>query len=187
MDENSKNEKTKNKNIKKIFFITNNEEDIALSAGGVIFYKITDGELFLLLSYSREKYEDLGGRCDINDKDIFDTIAREVEEESNKLILRDAVLKRIKNNSKYAICKQSKYMVHFIKANCSEMKLSTEDFGKVEFHENLPRTIHWLNVKDVLKEMDKFNFRLRNNNVISLINRINPKGKKSLSTIIYMF
>jgi len=50
-------------------------------AGGVILYKTNDeGDVDLLLIKNRERWEDLGGTIDKQDKDIYTTVAREASE-----------------------------------------------------------------------------------------------------------
>ena len=90
---------------------------------------------------------------------------------------------------------KSKYIVFLIEANDDECKLKSSDFGKIEIHDNIPRKIEWISLKnfltsDVIK--CKLNFRLKNKNlfdkllVIKKLNVYNtmlltPETQSSLS------
>ena len=160
--------KSKSKNIynkRVIFNIKPKDSDIEvpITSGGVILYR-RNKELELLLITNRGKYEDLGGRADISDKNIYETVAREAYEESNNLINKKSILDRIKT-SEYFISKTAKYIVFIIEANQEESKLLSEQFGNIEIHDNIPRIISWIPISEFLDTKtikDKMNFRLKN-------------------------
>lgn len=147
---------------KRCFFKLN---DFVIYAGGVLFYRIKPitNELEFLMMKNRGRYEDLGGRVDCKDKTIFDTIAREVEEESNNLITRESVFDRIKTMP-YLHTKVSKYIIFVIKASEYEENLTSEMFGTREFHDNIERTAHWVSLSEFYKFAKEklINFRLIN-------------------------
>jgi len=185
------------KKTKTIFLIKPNDpnaDDVEVSAGGVILYRIKDGELQLLLMTNRGKLEDLGGTSEKKDKDIFHTVAREVSEESNRLIDKKSILNRIRN-SEYILSRTSKYIIFIIKANDDESKLNSEQFGDREIHDDIPRTIDWVPASEFLKSetiKNKLNFRLKNRNVFEYIKKLDPTYKpdqdgSGSKNIVYLF
>ena len=88
-------EKSKGK-AKPSFTISTGSDEYELSASGVLLYRTNPdtSELELLVIYSRNNYEDFGGRVDLDDQSIAHTAAREAWEESNELfwIIRPAYL-----------------------------------------------------------------------------------------------
>lgn len=170
---------SKGKKSRKTFNIKPNDPnagDVEVSAGGVILYRIEGNELQLLLMTNRGKYEDLGGTSESKDKDIFETVAREVSEESNKLINKGSILKRIKN-SEYILSKTSKYILFIIKATKEESELVSEQFGDREIHDDIPRTIDWVPISKFLNSetiREKLNFRLKNRNIFEYLKKLDP-------------
>ena len=70
-------------------FLYNNKE--VLSAG-VLFYTIIDDKTYFLLrkdnsKKNKNKWSDLGGKSDKEDKVLFDTLTREILEETNNQII----------------------------------------------------------------------------------------------------
>lgn len=162
--------------------LTENE----IKAGGVILYR-KDKEhktIKFLLINSQEKYEDFGGRTDVIDKNINETIAREVEEESNGLIKKEYIINNIekyltdkkRNNPeddlenefmtfigqsnliKEIYIKNSKYLLYFIP---TDIDYDTTKFGTYEIHDNIARTVDWITYEKLIS-MNNLNFRLRN-------------------------
>jgi hypothetical protein len=134
-----------------------------VKAGGCLLYKFNkDNELYILLMKSREKFEDLGGTTDTKDKTILDTISREVYEESNKLISKESIKARIEKLTPIYI-KTSKYLLYILEATEEEAKLKSELFGKLELHDNIKRTVHWMKYNRIKDEdyQEKLNFRLK--------------------------
>lgn len=171
--------KSNKKFDRKIFSITLENGEIAdITAGGVILYRIINNKVELLLATNRHKYEDLGGRTDNEDKDISNTISREVYEESNKLINKQSILNRIKSRIKrkdYILSKTSKYLLFIIPANHNESKLESKQFGDKEIHDNIPRTICWVPISEFLDPetiKNKLNFRLKNRNIFEYIKKL---------------
>ena len=109
MSDNVKLSKTKNP-----IFYYKNEIKYEIKAGGVIFYTFdrSCNKLKFLLINNNDIYEDFGGKTDLNDKTIIDTISREVEEESNQIFSKKEIYEKIKNkNPLYT--KNSKYILYF--------------------------------------------------------------------------
>lgn len=152
-------------------------------AGGLIIYRINNGELELLLMKSRGKYEEFGGTINREDKDIFDTVAREVDEESNGVIKYDSVIDRIKTCS-YVCAKKSKYIVFLLKANEYEKIMTSNMFGNREIHDNIERTVHWIKAKNFYNfvKQKEVNFRIVSKALFDKINEIEfDNGIKDIS------
>ena len=193
------------KKSRPVFYIKSNdtnENKIEITAGGVILYRIKDNELQLLLMTNRGKYEDLGGTSENKDKDILNTVAREVSEESNQLIDKKSILDRIKI-SDYILSKTSKYILFIIKANKYESELVSEQFGDKEIHDDIPRIIDWIPLSEFLNSetiKNKLNFRLKNRNIFEYLKKLDPNynndqsgsGSENISknisnNIVYLF
>lgn len=130
------------KTQKKIFYL-NDDANKPITSGGVIIYRFVKNNMELLLSDTRNNYEDLGGLIDQKDKDILSTISREAFEESNNLLKKTSIKNRLKNAS-YIYIPKCKYVVYVIKANKSEEKLTSANFGDKELHDNIDRKIKWI-------------------------------------------
>ena len=55
-------------------------------AGGVLFYRFCNNTIEYLTCKTGEKFSDIGGKTELEDNTIYDTICREVIEETNNLI-----------------------------------------------------------------------------------------------------
>jgi hypothetical protein len=149
-----------------------------IKAGGILFFRkiIYDNKqtVQFLMIKSRDIYEDFGGRTDINDIDYFDTVSREVEEESNKIFSRKDIYDRIKNIIPiYVII--SKYVLYLLELTCDEQKLNCSDFGDKETHDNINRTVEYINIEK-FKSLDfiklSLHFRLRDKQIIEHIEKL---------------
>ena len=154
-------------------FFNNGEElkENEIRAGGVIFYTYINKKLHILLIKKTETniYEDFGGKTDMLDLTILDTISREVEEESNKIFSKENIKKRLENNIKNNIYyRKSKYKIYFLEISNIDCKL----FGIKEIHDNIPRTVHWISYDDFidLKINNKINPRLHSNYIDMQLN-----------------
>ena len=134
-------------------------------AGGVILYKRINNDIFILLIKKiigeTDRYEDIGGKTDIIDKDEFDTISRETQEETNCIINQKIIKNQIINSNKSIYSFKSKYLLYFIKANKYEKKLTTEQFGFTENHDSIERTVHWVNIKLIIENKINLHPRLK--------------------------
>jgi len=167
---------------KKTFYLDDKKEQ-PVTSGGVILYRFVKGNMELLLVESRGGFEDLGGRIDDGDKDIYSTVAREANEESNELLSKITIKKRIKK-SQFAYMEKSKYVVYIIEADKKEVKLVSEDFGDIEEHENISRKIKWIPLDtfllpDIIKH--KLNWRLKNKVLFDILKSIKTDKKCNVS------
>lgn len=142
-----------------------------ITAGGVIIYRFNEKkkQLELLLIKGRRGYEDLGGRVEDFDKSIKHTVAREAYEESNGLIV--GLRKRLTNVPSFHTCK-SKYIIFLVPATKKESRLKSVDFGSMEYHDKIKRTIRWVPVKKFLDSefiKKELCFRLRNSKLFETL------------------
>jgi hypothetical protein len=159
---------------RKVFNIEGN----IVSAGGIIYYQNNK----LLMIRSRGKLEDFGGCVDTNDKNIWDTISREASEESNNIFKKAKVYNLI-NNKKPVINKASKYALLFVR---TKKKYVAEDFGSIELHDNIARTVEWVNIekfKDPNFMRKNLAWRLRFGEFFKKINNISIKYNKNEDAI----
>lgn len=131
-------------------FYYNNNKDHPIRAGGVLFYYKGKGEAQLLMikNHISNKYEDFGGKTDSQDKTIYDTIAREVEEESNNIFDKDHIINKIKQNHHAHFC-FGKYLLYLVEL---DEYVDPTKFGDLEIHDNLPRTVEWIPISDILSK-----------------------------------
>jgi ADP-ribose pyrophosphatase YjhB (NUDIX family) len=155
-----------------------------VTAAGAIFYKQIGKDMMLLLIENRAKYEDIGGKIDPDDEDIYEAAAREIEEETNGQIKSDDVIERLKTAS-YIYVPKSKYVIYIIEANADEKKLKKDDFGDREEHDGFERTIGWIARKEIAKPTIvkfKLNWRMISKSLFDKLAEIEGqfKFKKSL-------
>ena len=83
-------------------FSYNNDNTKPIRAGGVILYKRTNNNNIEVLLIKKIidntcRYEDIGGKTDSSDINIFDTISRETEEETNNVINKNIIKTQLKH------------------------------------------------------------------------------------------
>lgn len=134
-----------------VTFQTKKRESYAnsISACGCLIYKIENNKVKLLLiryfdQKKNNKLDDFGGKVDIIDNSVFETIARETSEETNDLISKKYVLDKI-ISKEYASYYTPSAKYYFIVIECdNKFYPNTRVFGKKEKHEKIPREIRWL-------------------------------------------
>ncbi|QKF94239.1 hypothetical protein QKU48_gp0781 [Fadolivirus algeromassiliense] len=156
---------TSNKN-RPTFYLDDDDEK-ELRAGGVLFYKFNPSiaDFELLMIYARNNYEDFGGCTDNKDKNILDTVSREVEEESNGIFKKDFIKNNIKDMDPIYI-KHCKYALYVMEL---EDDVNPDDFGDKEIHDNIDRIVEWIPYSKFndLDFINKLNFRLKAFNVLN--------------------
>lgn len=112
-------------------------------AAGVLFYVYDDeNRCKVLVQIKQHKTEDIGGKVDIRDRDIYETVIREVKEETNREI---KISKHRLIESKFLYIPKAKYVLFLINATQQEKNLKSEDFKNYEYsdyHRNF-RTLTW--------------------------------------------
>ncbi len=165
-------------NTRKTFYL-NADEEKQITAAGVMIYRFNNNDIEVLLVDSRGTYEDLGGRVDTKDKDIFSTAAREAFEESNELLNKRKIKSRIKT-APFVYVEKLKYIVYIIPANSDEKSLISSDFGDIEEHDNINRTIKWFPLSVLTKSeifKDKLNWRIKNRKIFDILKEIKDENK----------
>jgi len=144
-------------------FYYNEDKNMPIRASGCLIYKIYNNEIkFLMIKKTHdEKYEDIGGKTDINDITEFDTISREVEEETNMVIDKN-IIKYQLSRSKSVYISNSKYILYLIEANSYERNLKSKYFGRKEIKDNINRTVEWIGIENIIENKLNFNPRIAN-------------------------
>lgn len=149
-------------------FYYDNDNTKPIRAGGVIIYRKINNKIQFLLIKKKyndiERYEDIGGKTDINDITSYDTIAREVSEETNSVI-NEGIMKYQLSKSSNIYVPYSKYLLYLVQANVYERNLKSNYFGNKEIHDDINRTIVWVDIDNYLDNKLNFNPRITSENV----------------------
>ena len=131
-------------------FYYDDDNDNEIRAGGLLLYRYDECtcEPEFLMIKTKRTYEDFGGRTDISDKTINDTICREAEEESNGILKINEVYDLIKNQQPI-YSRESKYLLYIVKTDIS---YNPDDFGKFEIHDGIRRTVQWIKLSKLLNK-----------------------------------
>jgi len=144
-----------------------------IRAGGVVFYKIQDHQVYILLIRDTNTgiFEDIGGKTEADDMSINDTIIREVDEESNgqlSPIWTASKLDRIRP----LYYKKNKYLLYLIELKNNEGDIDPNIFGIKENFTGIERTIHWVNYILIRDQPDLICPRLKFTNFFRSMNAI---------------
>lgn len=163
-------------------FFYNNNQHYEIRAGGIIFYRYNyrKDQLEFLMIKNNNCYEDFGGKTDIVDKCIEDTVSREAEEESNGIFIKRDIARHVNTietllnplTCMVSYTKQSKYVVFLIKTT---KNYNPADFGDREYHDNIPRTVEWVSASKLLDSMfvrTNLHVRLKFDNFFDTIKNI---------------
>jgi hypothetical protein len=169
INKNKNNNNEINNKLRPTFYF-DNDETKEIKAGGVIFYKYYNKNIEILLSHIEINniYEDLGGKTSYKDKNIYDTIAREVDEESNSLFKKKHIKERLLKlkSESYIYIEHCKYLLFFLPASNREQKFKKYHFGKIEKYTKNNRMINWLKMTtyiNTIANTDLEHIRLKNN------------------------
>lgn len=138
-----------------------------ISAAGCLFYKQSKNDLeLLLISYNDPKWnnlDDFGGQVDDVDNTIYDTIIRETMEETNNMIEREFIEKKINDKQYKSFYNNfSKYYMIAIEVD-ENFYPDTKIFGNLEIKDNIKRTVKWYNysdIKDIMSNRIKCNKKI---------------------------
>lgn len=118
-----------------------------IRAGGALFYTSAHNTFYTLMALKNNQFEDLGGKTDERDESIYDTVAREVCEETNGVFKQD-IIKRQLAHSPCLYFPSSKYMLFLVEANAFERNCHVSKFGSNEGKH--VRTISWIPTTSLL-------------------------------------
>ena len=132
-----------------------------IRAGGVLLFNQQKSKIKLLMIKKTHQlmYEDIGGKTSSFDDNIFETISREVSEETNNLI-NSEIIKKQMQFGKCFYMSHAKYLLIIVKANPYERRLKAVDFGDKEIQDDIDRTFEWVNLNDFLEDKLIVNPRL---------------------------
>lgn len=121
-----------------------------ISAAGCLFYKQTIyGKQLLLTKYVDPHWprlDDFGGRVDVKDNTIYDTIIRETNEETNGVIGETRIRELVMNpKNKHYYNRESKYYLILVQVDETFFP-DTTVFGQLENHDQIYRTIDWYDI-----------------------------------------
>ncbi len=113
------------------------------AAGVILYYREKETICFLFIVCNKE-IEPFGGKTDMIDKDVKQTVVREAGEESNGIIkLNENDL----HDSLYFPL--SKYLLFFVESNT---KFEPKLFGTKELHENINRLVEWMTYDQIIHQ-----------------------------------
>jgi hypothetical protein len=150
---------------RKCFYYDNNTEKPILAAG-ILFVKEENGKKYVLMQIKKEKqdeYSDFGGKIDLDDQSIVETIARELGEELNfglydskkterknfdninelKKIIEENIIKKVYQE-------RAKYFVIIAKFP-ENISLDFMTIGISEKLDKINRTVEWITYDQFLK------------------------------------
>jgi hypothetical protein len=114
-----------------------------IRAGGILFYRIKNKKYEYLVVKTNDTYSDLGGKTEICDRDIYDTISREVKEESNSYFIQNSIYSLLVDNinkSKYLV--KAKYLLFILESHIDTDINNLDWIDKNTFIDNIhPRLI----------------------------------------------
>jgi len=147
-------------NDRKTFYYMNDLTK-PIRAGGVLLFnkKKLNVELLMIKKTHQLIFEDIGGKTSSFDNNIYETISREVSEETNNLINSEIIKKQMQDGRCFYMS-HAKYLLITVKANSYERKLKGKDFGDKEIHDDIDRTFEWINLNDFLENKLIVNPRL---------------------------
>ena len=167
---------------RKCFYYEDSNEKPILAAG-VLFIKEEKGKRFVLMQKVIEKdkpdkYSDFGGKIDLDDDAIVDTIARELGEELNKGLYKKVKKENIyldtteelknlilQNIVKLIYQRTAKYFVIIAKLP-KDILLDFEKIGTREELDKINRTVEWISYEDFIRLY---------NGTKSIPNKIHPR------------
>lgn len=155
----------KNKKIieeRKIFYY-HDEKDKPIYAAGILFVRNNKSEVLIQKLPKDDgdfQYTDFGGKNDLTDETVMDTISRELGEEinygiftnSNKEFLDNKQIKKIIQDEYLEdfYIPYSKYMLSVVNFNDRKLGLDMELIGLQETLDNIKRSVQWITAKEFI-------------------------------------
>jgi len=119
--------------------------------GGVILYH--NRQLLLQKRDDKEYWEDFGGKTEKVDEKILETALRECHEESNGVISKDFVMKRLQECPKkcHPVYQGNTYFIQLIYITRKQKReMCLEKFGDEECHDGIRRKVEWVRMDSKL-------------------------------------
>jgi hypothetical protein len=130
-----------------------------ITACGVLFYSGMHGFLMQLVPNKKRDtiLSDFGGKVDAKDNSPFQTLTREIQEETNGKLPHYDV-----ESSTIGVCyiPESKYILFICQAPQSFDDMDLLSFGSSEEHSSIPRTVSWVSVSNFIKSKTPLHPRL---------------------------
>jgi hypothetical protein len=174
-------------------FYFNDNPDQPVRAGGLVFYVKTKKGPKILMARCQHTWSDLGGKTDVRDTTITDTIVREFNEESNCMLYSQ---KRIKSKPQvlevlplanewlktyleeqpvhsYYIA-SCKYVLYVVELPKSYLNKTWDMFDRREYYESITRKVDWLNEPGLMNliEKKKMHCRLPKSTLMEMIEQM---------------
>ncbi len=144
---------SKIKEERKAFYYEDDREKPILAAG-VLLVKNNEVLVQKLPKDDSFQFSDFGGKVDMTDISILETLSRELSEEincgiylkKNKVYLHELELREMieKNMVKQIYAPNCKYLVAFVNFDEKKYGLDMEKIGNKEDHDNIERTVQWI-------------------------------------------
>lgn len=152
--------------IKNQTFYLNDDVNIPIRACGILFYKKSLNntyEFLVIYNYARKNYEDFGGKIDRRiDNSIYETAAREAEEESNGIFKKSEIIKKLYTCPSIY---REMYLLFVTEIDKSFYDINVKTFGRYEHNDikkKYPRYVQWFTLEQLMK----------NDKIIHRINKI---------------
>lgn len=119
-----------------------------VKACGIIIVQYAE-EPYFLLQKRGKLYEDFGGKVEWSDQSVFDTMVREALEESNHRFDASSLYQRLLTTPFFYYHKKANYLYAVIQATEEEVYLIDQDFGEVENHQQVERSVAWIPMSQI--------------------------------------
>ncbi len=140
-----------------------------IKSSGILFFTISNNEIYILMINKGYTLEDFGGKSDVNDKSIYDIACREAAEESNNIFPQDELYNCINNSLVYHINPKAKYCLYFIYL---DELIDVKQFGDEEIHGKIKRTVKWISLSEFEKGDITLHPRLLKKDICKWLNKI---------------
>lgn len=153
-------------------FVINNNK---ITAGGLLIIDYENEKCLLQYSIKKNRFEDLGGKINLEDDTIVHTIVRELFEETNELMgSKDNQLSL--KNAKFFYIKESKYILIVVTKNNINIEDDLSMYGMIEDFTNIHRHLEWIDIKNIL-----------NHKIININPRIMNYFNNTCNEVNYLF
>tara|TARA_Y100000389_G_scaffold198361_1_gene234736 strand:+ start:101 stop:595 length:495 start_codon:yes stop_codon:yes gene_type:complete len=148
-------------------------------AAGLLICTENDGNTHYLLRQCKNKWSDIGGKTDLQDKDVLATIVREVTEETNCHLFSTVhnfeqayeMLDLILRNEQLEVfyLKKSKYLMVKVVLDNKIRKLPMKRFGLFEHHDSMQHYYKWITNVNRHNCHPRLRFSNKFNNIFNIV------------------